>query len=135
MFTKQAIADLRQDWSKHNVAIAWKNKQVRQNLTGAITVGILWAATHADDDDEKKRKQALSLDNALQQILFVYDPQQAKYLIESPVASWGTVNKFIDALDAALHGDAKKAGKQVWKATPYHKMVDDVNYLLDDKKK
>ncbi len=123
MFTEQAIKELRNDWSKHNIAASWKNKQLRQNLSGAITVAVLYALTHADDEDKKKRKQALSLENAYQQVLFVYDPQQAKYLLESPVASVGTMKKFIDALDLALHGEGEKAGKQALKVVPYNKGI------------
>jgi hypothetical protein len=124
MFTKQAIKELKEDWNRYNIATAWKNKQARQNLTEAMFIGALYVMTHSGDEDEKKRKQALSLENALEQILFVYDPSQLKYLLKSPVASIGTVEKFINALEAMMKGDSKNFNKNAKKLIPYNKSYD-----------
>ena len=124
--TKAAIEELRNDWNKHNIAASWKNEQTRKNLAGAMVVGFFMAAMYADDDDENMRKRGLSMERALSDLLFVFNPQSLKYMIDSPVASFGTVSKFIDALDSALRGDEKKFKKRAKKLIPYNKLADAV---------
>lgn len=141
MFTKEAIAELKKDFSGNpfNKNGTFKNKQAARNLRGAITIAALYVATHSGDDDDKKKKkqyyETLSLDNALGNILFIIDPSQMKYLIENPVAVKGTITKFIDALDGVLHGDVKKAKKNAKKLIPYNKLVDQVDMLTGNNKK
>jgi len=141
MFTKDAIAELKKDFSGNpfNKNGTFKNKQAARNLRGAITIAALYVATHSGDDDDKKKKkqyyETLSLDNALGNILFVIDPSQMKYLIENPVAVKGTITKFIDALDGVLHGDVKKAKKNAKKLIPYNKLADQVDMLTGNNKK
>jgi DNA repair protein RadC len=128
--TKLAVKELKDDFSKHGIKTAWKNQQTKENLTGAMFVAVLLAATYADDDDEKVKKQALSVDNALHQLLFVYDPQQLKYLIQSPIASFSLVNDFLDATSALIDHDNKKFEKHAKKLIPFRKAAD----LLPEKK-
>lgn len=124
MFTKRAIKELRDDFNKRGIVAAWENKAVMANLKSAMVVATLLVAVHSGDDDKKKKFQALSLDNALANLLFVFDPQQLKYLLTSPVASIGPVTKFIDALDGLLHGNEGKFTKNAKKLIPYNKVLD-----------
>lgn len=123
LLTKRAIQELRDDFkTKGPVKAIWENKAIMSNLKGAMTVAVLLIAM--DDDKKKKKREALSLENALSNMFFVLDPEQAKYMLQSPSASIGTVVKFIDAFEGALKGDSKKFKKNAKKLIPYNKLAD-----------
>jgi hypothetical protein len=143
-FTKQGILELKEDLKrgleidKKNGRL--KNREFAANLNGALTIATILIAMNSGDDDEKKKNKkyydTLSLENALGNLLFIYDPAQTKYLITHPFAVVGVMEKFLDALDAALHGDTKKATKNLVKALPYGKAYSTYDkYLSNDGKK
>lgn len=122
--SKAAIKDIRNQVLSMDTKVLWKNKEFKQNLFGAIVVGVLLAATYEDDDDKEMRKKMFSLNNALEQILFVYDIQQAEYILKNPVASLTPLFNFFDALEAAMDADEKKFKKSAKKLVPYGKVAE-----------
>lgn len=134
MFTKDAIKELKNDFSKeNNYGLSFengkylptiRNKQVAENLKGAIAVAAMLAWTYGDDEDKNKRKKALSASNALGNLLFILDLDQMKYTISNPVASIGTIKKFIEALQAIQEVDSEKFTKNAKKLIPYNKVTD-----------
>lgn len=154
MFTEAAMKEIKSDFSRENgygfkmekvggVPIpVMRNEQVAANLRGAMAVAAVLIAQGWDDDEDKKKGSqyfnVLSLENAMGNLLFIFDPDQLKYTIKNPSAIQGTVTKFIDALDATIRMDGEKALKNWKKLTPYNKVYDNINYLIgveDDKKK
>lgn len=119
-FTEQSFTDLRKQMKTKEF---WTSKQMQSNLKGAMTVAVLMIAVYGGDDDKKKRRQALSLENALGNMLFLLDPEQLKYMLKSPVASIGTVEKFVTALEDLMKGDVEKFEKDVMKVIPYNKAI------------
>lgn len=107
------------------------NKKAMANLKGAMLIAFILVMKYQNDDDEKKRRKALSLDNALGNLLFVFDTDQLKYLVKSPVASFGTVTKFIDVFQDVQKMD-DKLGKDFIKIVPYGKAVTEVNNLIEE---
>jgi hypothetical protein len=133
MFTKDAMAEIKKDFSaENNYGFEWekgkfptlKNKQIASNLKGAMVVAFMLAASWGDDEDKEKRKKALSLNNALGNLLFIFDIDQMKYTIKNPVASIGTINKFIDVLDDVIKKDSDEFMKDSKKLIPYNKIKD-----------
>ena len=130
VFTGQAFKELREQIAEKGFTKAlWENKQFMANLKGAAAVALLLVIKYQDDEDKKKRHTALSLDNALGNLLFILDPDQAKQILKAPVASFGTVNKFIDVLQDAVNMDNKKLQKDVVKIIPYNKAITQVKDL------
>lgn len=124
MFTKEALKELREQFNEKGIIKgAWENKQIMTNLRGAMIIALLYTLKYIDDEDKDKQRKALSLDNALGNMWFIFDPEQAKYMLKQPVASFGTVNKFIDALEAVVKQD-KGTAKKVKKVIPYNKALD-----------
>lgn len=132
MFTKDAMAEIKKDFSKENNygfkmengIPMLKNKQVASNLKGAMVVAFMLAATWGDDEDKNKRKQALSLQSALGNLLFIFDVDQMKYTLKNPVASIGTINKFIEVLDDVIKQDSDEFMKDAKKIIPHNKATD-----------
>ncbi len=134
MFTNDAIKELKNDFSKeNNYGLSFengkylptiKNRQVAENLKGAMAVAAMLAFTHGDDEDKDKRKKALSASNALGNLLFIFDLDQMKYTISNPVASIGTIKKFIEALQAIQEVDSEKFMKNSKKLIPYNKVTE-----------
>jgi len=110
----------------------WNSKEMVSNLKGAALVATIWIAMYADDDDEDKRRKALSLDNALGNLLFVFDPEQVKYMAKNPVAALGTVTKFIDAFEDVSKMDSDKLQKDIPKIIPYGKAYTQVKDLIEE---
>lgn len=132
MFTADAIAELKNDFSKangygfeiKNGIPAIRNKQIASNLKGAMAVALMLVLTNSGDDDKKKRHKALSLNNALGNLLFILDFDQMKYTIKNPVASIGTVNKFIETLEGVWDMDSKGFMKDSKSLIPMNKVLD-----------
>lgn len=134
MFTKQAIKDIKEDWSNGNILGVGKqilkNKQMAQNLKGALFIaGLLVYKYSGDDEDKKTKRKVLSMENAIGNLLFIFDPEQLKYTIGNPVAIQGTVLAFIDVLvdikklDSKKSNNGNKLKKDLLKITPYKKIV------------
>jgi len=119
--SKAAIREFKDQLFSGKFKDVIKNEDFRKNLYGAIVIGTLLAATHGDDDDNEIRKKVISLNKALEQILFIYDIDQAKYLLSSPAASIMTIVNFLDALKAVWDEDEKKFKKSGKKLVPYNK--------------
>ena len=149
MFTDAAMAEIKSDFSKENnygikiekiggvpVPVI-KNKQIAANLRGAMTVATFLIAINAGDDEDKKNKQfeQLSLDNTLGNLLFIFDPNNAEYLVSHPIAIQGTLSNFLKALDGAIKGDNKKFTKYGTKLLPYRKLQSDIELVTGKKDK
>lgn len=129
MFTDRAIAELRADFDNYGAMMAFKGdtkatKGAMANLKGAMLVATLLIATHGDDDDDKRKKKLLSLENGLNNLLFVFDIDQLAWTIKQPFAIQGTVQKFIDVFKDVLEMDGEKLTKDVKRITPYNKLLD-----------
>lgn len=108
------------------------NKELMANLKGAMLIALILVAKYQDDDDKKKRRKALSLNNALGNLLFVFDTDQLKYLAKSPVASLGTVQKFIETFQDVQNLDDEKFLKDLPKVLPYGKAITETANLLEE---
>lgn len=124
MFTKQALQDLKEDWSNDGIKGVLKNKQVAQNLKGALFIAALLTWKYSGDDEDKKMKhKVISLDNAIGNLLFIFDPEQLQYTVTNPVAAQSTVIGFIKVFKDVIKMDEKNLKKDVYKITPYKKIV------------
>jgi len=140
---EQGVAELMSDmksgleFDKKNGRL--KNREFAANLNGAIAVASIYLLINAGDEDKKKKKKKyydqMSLENALGNLLFIYDPDQMVYLIEHPIAIQSTITNFIKAIDAIRTGNAKDAKKYGAKVLPYGKLPSTIDkYLTNDKK-
>jgi len=84
----------------------WNNKAFMSNLKELGFITALMIFIYSDDDDEKKSDAAKVAQKALSDAMFVFDFNNAKFLVERPVASVGTVVKLIDAADHLIMNDA-----------------------------
>jgi len=98
-------------------------KNILSNIKGLMAVAFFWALAHQDDDDDKKRKTALDAQNALSQMLFIFDPNTLKWTVTRPVAALGTVEKMINVVEDIKNHEAKKAGKDIMKLVPANKVL------------
>lgn len=72
----------------------------KRNLRGAIITATLLILVNRDDEDNELLERFLS------DVLFIFDPDNAKFTITRPVAAVGTIERFIDALDHAAMNEA-----------------------------
>lgn len=128
-FFLAGLKDLKTDIRAKGVKAIWENKDAMQNLRGALFVAFLLTLKYSDDDDKDNRRKTLSLENALGNVLFIFDPEQLKFTIKQPVASMGTLYKFADAFGDMLKLDAKGL-KKSQKLIPYKKSVQSVEELF-----
>lgn len=145
-FQYQALKDLRRDittkefWTSNDI----KHKSMRTNLKSAMVFATLLAIRLSGDDDREKKKAGDFLSQAIGNLTFVFDPQQASFVLKNPVAGMGTALKFVDALNSAIKaerykgnakwgdkGDLKAPGKFA-QILPYNKIV--FNELTMDEK-
>lgn len=128
MFTGQAFKEFRDEIKNNPSALLNSDsksaKDFRSNVKGAMVVAALLIATHSNDDDDKRRKKVLSLQNGLNNMLFIFDPEQLKWTIQQPFAIQGTLGKFIDVLQDVMHGDTGQLPKDLKKVIPYNKILD-----------
>lgn len=123
-FTGEGLQQLKQEIrEKGTVKAFWENKDFMANLKGAMVTVFFMSLAYQDDDDRKRRNGAIDADNALSQLLFVFDPNQLKFTISRPIAAVGTIEKFIDAADHLIKLDTEKLGKDVIKLTPANKLL------------
>lgn len=105
-------------------------KNLMANLKGLVIVGTVMIFRYQDDD--KKKKKVDFAEQALGNLLFILDPDQARYLVKSPFAFVGTVTKAIDAVEALGKGDLDKAGSTAFKLTPANKVVKSYETFFGD---
>jgi len=97
---KDGFAELRQDIrSKGWVKTYNDNKAFAQNLRGALTVGLLMALVHSDDDDEETSMVAEYTSRMLNDVLFIFNPETLKFTVKNPIAAASTIEKFSNALE------------------------------------
>ena len=135
----EGLQDLRKQINKKGLAKAiWEDKASMSNLKGALTVAVLLSLKFGDDDDKKKRGAVDTLDKALGNVLMIFDPQSLKFTVSNPVASIGTLNRFIDAfehvieIDNGIKFNFERAGKDIGKALPYRKLASETYDLLTE---
>lgn len=131
-FTGDALKELRKQVNEQGVKAIWNNKNAMSNLKGAMAVALFMSLSHANDDDKKKRKKVDMLDQALGNLLFIFDPDQSKYMISNPIASIGTMNKFIDAFQAVIEMDVDKFEKNAVRLVPGNKLYRQIEDLAKD---
>jgi hypothetical protein len=101
------FAELRKDISeKGTIKAFWENDNFMRNFKGLVTTVFLASLAYSDDDDDETSKAAKVAKKALSDVLFIYDPNNSKFLLDRPIASVGTVIKFIDAADHLMMNEA-----------------------------
>ncbi len=122
-FLKYAIKDLRKDIIKPEFWTSDKLEYVnaRKNLKAAMTFGVLMALQAGNDEDKKRRQKADFLTQAIGNLTFVFDPEQAKYVLKTPFAGMSYANAMLDAMTSLN-------GKKIKKVIPYNKMADVIDY-------
>lgn len=143
-FTIDAIKDLKNQIKQDGVKAIWNNKDAMSNLKGAMFVAALLSLRLAGDDDEKKRRQGDLLSQMLGNVAFMFDKNNIKFTLERPMASIGTLTKFVDALDYALTMEeysgksrfGNKGDLKVWgsigQLLPYKKLlINDMTFPKD----
>lgn len=131
------FAELRNDIrEKGTVKAFWENKNFMSNLKGAMMVAFLLTLVYGDDDDEEKSFAAKTTERFLSDVLFIFDPDNAKFTISRPVAAAGTIEKFIDALDHLMAFEANDyyKGNSKWGDKGEAKLRGDVMNFVPGKK-
>ena len=144
---KNAFADLRSQVKDKGIwealvkgdkegKLSLEAKAFTSNLKGLMAIGLLLALKYSDDDDEKRRKGGVTADRFLQDLLFVFDPNNDKFIISRPIAAMGAVTKFIDAVDHlfAFEKDDYYKGKSKYGKKGDPKIKGDVIQLLPGRK-
>lgn len=145
-FVGDALRDLRKEVSDKGLfetMVKSNSKEaiaMRQNLKGAMFVAAMYSMYLAGSDDEKKRRKGDMIDQALGNVLFVFNPNtdQLKFMVKNPVAAFGTIGRFVDILDYVFateeddfytvdgrfgkKGDSKLFGATV-QVIPYNKLL------------
>jgi len=134
---RDGFAELRADMKeKGKIKAFWENKAFMSNLKGLMFTGLLMALLMEDDDDDEKSFASKTFKRALGDVLFVYDPNNLKFTISRPIASIGTIEKFLDAADHLRKVGADdyfdKLGNDSKKLIPAAKKIDDIVDFLDD---
>jgi hypothetical protein len=118
-FLSYAVKDLRKDIMKPEFWTSDKLEYVnaRKNLKAAMVFGILLAIRAGNDDDERKRKKADFLSQAIGNLTFIFDPEQAKYVLKTPFAGMSYANNMLNLITDLSPKNAKKV-------VPYAKVID-----------
>lgn len=98
-------------------------KNMMANLKGAAMVAFFLTLTYMDDDDDKKRNKAGLLNQALGNLWFIWDPDQAKFTITRPIAAMATIEKMLDLTSQLIDMEGEKALKTAVRLTPVNKIV------------
>ena len=107
----QGIKQLRKDivdpdfWKSDKAAAV----AMKKNLRSALMFGALLAIKLGGDDDEKKRKKGDILSQSINNLTFIFDPEQAKFMIKQSAAGTGLLYDFIDALDSGIKAERYKS--------------------------
>lgn len=124
--TLSAINELRKDIVKPEFWTSDKVEYVnaRKNLKAALVFGTLLAFQAGGDDDKKRRKKADMLTQAIGNLTFIFDPEQAKYMLKTPFAGMSYANDMLNLM-------TDLSTKNVKAVTPYAKLVD-VGEMFED---
>jgi hypothetical protein len=92
----------------------WKSDKasavaMRKNLRSALMMGALLAVSLGGDDDERKRKKGDILQQSIGNLTFIFNPEQAKFMIKQSAAGTGLLYDFIDALDSGIKAERYKS--------------------------
>jgi hypothetical protein len=82
---------------------------MRKNLRSALMMGALLAVSLGGDDDERKRKKGDVLSQSINNLTFIFNPEQAKFMIKQSAAGTGLLYDFIDALDSGIKAERYKS--------------------------
>jgi hypothetical protein len=108
---------------------------MRQNLKGAMFFAMLLALRLAGDDDEKNRRKGDVISQMMGNLMFIFDPEQLKFMVKNPIAAQGTIVKFVDAINDGITGATYKADARfgdkgdlkvtgdILKLMPYNKII------------
>lgn len=116
------LKDFKRDLLKGDFKAIWNNKSFMSNMKGLMVIGGLLALKYQDDDDDEKSFAAKQVDNMIQQVLFIFDPNQAKYLVTNPVAALGKVKDLINAVESVAKFE-DDADDKVLRVTPGGKLI------------
>jgi len=133
-----AYKDLKSELKEANstpekLKVLYNNKNFMSNLKGAMTVVLFWSLANQGDDD-KKKKTALDAENALGNLLFIFDTDQLKFMVKRPVAAMGTLEKFVDIVGdiSDLEGEKQKnLLKDIRKLLPAKKSIDIIEKVIE----
>ena len=100
-----------------------ESKNFRSNIKGLLTIGTLMSLSFRDDDDDEVRGKMSVLDNLIGQVLFILDPEQAKYTVSNPVAALGKVKDLINAVESVVKLDDNMY-KKIKRVAPGNKTLD-----------
>lgn len=131
-FIGQGFRDLRADIKDKGIKGFTENKDAMSNLKGLMVVAAFMAIRLGGDDDKKKRKQGDFIDQALGNLLNVFDIDQLKFMVKNPITAQSTVIRFVNVMEDALNLDAEKGIKDIKKVVPYGKSLDIVDKIIDD---
>jgi hypothetical protein len=110
-------------------------KAAMANLKGLMVMGLVLVLKYSDDEDDRKRKEAMLADKLMGNLLFVFDPSSAKYLLQNPVPAVGVVVKYIDAVEKLSKfedKETKKAFKEIGSTLPYKKLEDAYDIITEE---
>ncbi len=98
-------------------------KNALANLKGIMALTFFAILANQGDDDEKRSKAAIDAENMLSQLMLIFNPQTLKFTVTRPIASLGTVEKFLDASQHLLDLDGKKLKNDLLRLTPANKAL------------
>lgn len=102
-------------------------KAAMANLKGLMVVGLVLVLKYSDDEDDRKRKEAMLADKLMGNLLFVFDPSALKYTLQNPIPAVGVAVKYIDAVEKLSkfeEEEAVRAAKEVGSTLPFKKVKD-----------
>jgi len=130
-FVGQAFVDLIKDIRKDGIKGLTQNKEAMANLKGLMTIAAFMSLRLAGGDD-KEHKKGDAIDQAMSNLLFVFDVSQLKFTAENPVAALGTVKKFIKVMEDAMKLDTDKGLDDLEKSLPYGKAITKIDEMLTE---
>jgi hypothetical protein len=102
-------------------------KAAMSNLKGLMVMGLVLVLKYSDDEDDRKRKEAMLADKLMGNLLFVFDPSTLKYTLQNPVPAVGVAIKYIDAVEKLSKFEEKetmRAAEEVGSTLPFKKVKD-----------
>jgi len=122
-FLGQGFTDLKEAIKKDGIEGFTKNKDAMSNLKGLMVVAAFMALRLGGDDDKNKRKKGDAIDQALSNLLFIFDIDNIKFFVKSPVAAQATVSKFVNVMEDVMKLDVEKGSKDIISALPNSKAI------------
>lgn len=102
-------------------------KAAMSNLKGLMVMGLVLVLKYSDDEDDRKRKEAMLADKLMGNLLFVFDPSTLKYTLQNPIPAVGVAIKYIDAVEKLSKFEEKetmRAVDEVGGTVPFKKVKD-----------